>query len=57
MVELDPAAELVPHPIEVEAIYWMTLEELLAEPMLLEGNREFLINRLQQGHAEGHFGL
>jgi len=25
--------------------------------MLLEGNREFLINRLQQGHAEGHFGL
>jgi hypothetical protein len=57
MVELDPAAELVPHPVEVEAIYWMTLEELLAEPMLLEGNREFLINRLQQGHAEGHFGL
>jgi 8-oxo-dGTP pyrophosphatase MutT (NUDIX family) len=57
MVELDPAAELVPHPIEVEAIYWMTLEELLAEPMLLEGNREFLINGLQQGDAEGHFGL
>jgi 8-oxo-dGTP pyrophosphatase MutT (NUDIX family) len=57
MVELDPAAELVPHPVEVEAISWMTLEELLAEPMLLEGNREFLIKGLQEGDAEGHFGL
>ncbi len=56
-VELDAVAELVPHPVEVEAIYWMTLEELLAEPMLLEGNREFLIKGLQAGDAEGHFGL
>lgn len=56
-VELHPAAELVPHPVEVEAIYWMTMDELLAEPTLLEGNREFLVKGLQKGDAEGHFGL
>jgi len=56
-VELHPAAELVPHPVEVEAIYWMTMEELLAEPTLLEGNREFHVKGLQVGDAEGHFGL
>lgn len=47
-VELDPEAELVAHPVEVEAIYWMTLEELLAEPTLLEGNREFLLRGLEK---------
>ena len=56
-VDLDPAAELVPHPVEVEAIYWMTLEELLAEPTLLDGNREFLVNGLRPGDGGGHFGL
>jgi len=48
-VELDPAAELVAHPIEVEAIHWLTLEEMLAEPTLLEGNREFLLHILHGG--------
>jgi 8-oxo-dGTP pyrophosphatase MutT (NUDIX family) len=52
-VELDPDATLVPHPIEVEAIYWLTIDELLAEPTLLEGNREFLL----QARKAGHFGL
>ncbi|MCY3015869.1 MAG: NUDIX domain-containing protein [Planctomycetota bacterium] len=48
-VNLDPAAELVAHPVEVESIYWLTLEELLAEPTLLEGNREFLLRELEKG--------
>jgi 8-oxo-dGTP diphosphatase len=34
--------ELVPHPIEVDEILWRSAEGLLAEPDLLEGNREFL---------------
>jgi 8-oxo-dGTP diphosphatase len=34
--------ELVPHPVEVHEILWMSLEEMLAEPTLLTGNREFL---------------
>jgi 8-oxo-dGTP diphosphatase len=34
--------ELVPHPVEVHEILWMSLEEMLAEPTLLSGNREFL---------------
>lgn len=33
---------LVPHPVEVDEILWMTADALLAEPDLLEGNREFL---------------
>jgi len=41
-VELDDAAVLVPHPVEVEEILWLSESELFAEPMLLEGNREFL---------------
>ena len=41
-VELDAAAVLVPHPVEVEEILWLTEAELFAEPTLLEGNREFL---------------
>lgn len=41
-VDLDEAAALVPHPVEVEEILWLTEAELLAEPTLLEGNREFL---------------
>jgi hypothetical protein len=34
--------DLVPHPVEVEEILWMSIEEMLAEPTLLSGNREFL---------------
>ena len=41
-VTLDEAADLVPHPVEVEEILWLTEAELFAEPTLLEGNREFL---------------
>jgi 8-oxo-dGTP diphosphatase len=41
-VDLDEAAALVPHPVEVEEILWLTEAELSAEPTLLEGNREFL---------------
>ena len=42
-VALDEAAVLVPHPVEVEEILWLSEADLLAEPTLLEGNREFLI--------------
>jgi len=34
--------ELVPHPVEVEEILWLSIEEMLVEPTLLSGNREFL---------------
>ncbi|MFM9011823.1 MAG: NUDIX domain-containing protein [Planctomycetota bacterium] len=34
--------DLVPHPVEVDEILWLSLEEMLAEPTLLSGNREFL---------------
>ncbi|MEI6241339.1 MAG: NUDIX domain-containing protein [Planctomycetia bacterium] len=42
-VTLPEAAVLVPHPVEVEEIFWLTEADLLAEPTLLEGNREFLL--------------
>jgi hypothetical protein len=32
----------VPHPVEVDEILWLSLDEMLAEPTLLSGNREFL---------------
>jgi hypothetical protein len=34
--------ELVPHPVEVDQILLLTLDEMLEEPSLLSGNREFL---------------
>jgi len=34
--------DLVPHPVEVDEILWLTLDEMLDEPTLLSGNREFL---------------
>jgi len=34
--------DLVPHPVEVDEILWLSLEEMLADPTLLAGNREFL---------------
>lgn len=41
-VRLEDDAELVPDPVEVDEILWMTAEALLAVPDLLDGNREFL---------------
>jgi len=32
----------VPHPVEVAEILWLSVEEMLADPTLLEGNRPFL---------------
>ena len=34
--------ELVPHPVEVAEILWLSTEEMLAHPDLLQGNRPFL---------------
>ena len=42
-VSLGDEAEPVPHPVEVAEIFWLTADELLAEPALLDGNREFLL--------------
>ena len=33
---------LVPHPVEVSEILWLSAEEMLAHPDLLVGNRPFL---------------
>jgi len=41
-VTLKSEGELVPHPIEVAEILWLSVEEMLADPTLLEGNRPFL---------------
>jgi len=35
-------SELVPHPVEVAEILWLSAEEMIREPTLLEGNRTFL---------------
>lgn len=40
--ELAEGATLAPNPREVESIHWLTPEEMLAMPDLLESNREFL---------------
>jgi 8-oxo-dGTP diphosphatase len=42
-VSLPSEAVLVPHPIEVDEILWLTADQLLEEPSLLDGNREFLL--------------
>jgi 8-oxo-dGTP diphosphatase len=42
-VSLEDEVEPVPHPVEVAEIFWLTADELLAEPALLDGNREFLL--------------
>jgi 8-oxo-dGTP diphosphatase len=36
------AGELVPHPVEVSEILWLSAEEMLEHPDLLQGNRSFL---------------
>jgi 8-oxo-dGTP diphosphatase len=41
-VRLVSTDELVPHPVEVAEILWLTVEEMLVDPTLLEGNRPFL---------------
>jgi len=35
-------SELVPHPVEVAEILWLSAEEMIREPTLLDGNRAFL---------------
>jgi len=41
-VRLVETGELVPHPVEVAEILWLSVEEMLADATLLEGNRPFL---------------
>jgi 8-oxo-dGTP diphosphatase len=41
-VDLAGESELVPHPVEVAEILWMSAEQMIREPTLLEGNRTFL---------------
>jgi (d)CTP diphosphatase len=41
-VDLSGETEFVPHPVEVAEILWLTVEEMIVEPTLLEGNRTFL---------------
>ncbi|MFM8704052.1 MAG: NUDIX domain-containing protein [Planctomycetia bacterium] len=41
-VEVADASALVPHPVEVAEILWLSAEEMIGEPTLLEGNRTFL---------------
>jgi 8-oxo-dGTP pyrophosphatase MutT (NUDIX family) len=33
---------IVPNPLEVESVHWMTLEEMAAQQNLLETNRRFV---------------
>lgn len=42
LADLDPEAEPVPNPAEVESVHWVTPEELARLPDLLETNRQFL---------------
>ena len=41
-VTLSDSSVLVPHPVEVAEILWLTAAEMIAEPALLDGNRTFL---------------
>lgn len=41
-VRLLETGDLVPHPVEVAEILWLSIEEMLADPTLLDGNRPFL---------------
>ena len=41
-VAVSDESELVPHPIEVAEIFWLSADEMIREPTLLQGNREFL---------------
>jgi 8-oxo-dGTP diphosphatase len=41
-VTLRDTGPLVPHPVEVSEILWLTAEEMVEHPDLLVGNRPFL---------------
>jgi 8-oxo-dGTP diphosphatase len=41
-VDLAAESALVPHPVEVAEILWLSAEEMIGEPTLLDGNRAFL---------------
>ena len=41
-VTLHGDDEFVPHPVEVSEILWMSAQEMLDHPDVLEGNRPFL---------------
>ena len=49
LVQLDPAAALVPNPAEVESIHWLSRDEMAAEANMLASNRQFLA-ALAAGH-------
>ena len=51
LARLDPDAEPVPNPAEVESVHWVTPEELAQLPDLLETNRQFL-QALDSGEIE-----
>lgn len=53
LVDLPSDDRPDPCPVEVAEVLWLTHDELLAHPDLLDGNREFL----RRGVEEGHFGL
>jgi 8-oxo-dGTP pyrophosphatase MutT (NUDIX family) len=40
---LDPDAQPVPNPAEVESVHWYTPAEMAGLPDLLEGNQRFLL--------------
>lgn len=42
LAKMDAEAELVANLAEVESIHWLTPDEMLALPELLESNRQFL---------------
>ena len=52
MAELSPEAELLHNPAEVEAFYWLTLDEIRALPQILESNLHFL-----DAHGRGEFTI
>jgi 8-oxo-dGTP pyrophosphatase MutT (NUDIX family) len=39
---LEPDAELVPNPAEIESVHWLGPDEMARHPHLLESNRHFL---------------
>ena len=41
-VEIDPSADPIPNPLEVQACHWLTVAEIRSLPQLLASNLEFL---------------
>lgn len=54
LTDLPAAAELKPHPAEVESAHWLTPEELRSHPQVLPSNLEFL-DAWQAGQFELDF--